>query len=105
MLTWLLIILIILWLLGYVNIGSVNLPNLVLFNINGQPITLWNLLILFVIISIIGILPSPFREIAGVFLILWILSLLGIIAIAGLSNLLVIALIVGLILLILRGAF
>jgi len=99
MLTVLLVLLIIFWLLG------INIPNVILFSLNGHPITLWNILMLIVICWLLGILPSPIREIAGVLLILWILSLLGIIAIAGLSNILVIALIIGLVIFILKGIF
>ncbi|MBI4039118.1 hypothetical protein HY384_04135 [Candidatus Daviesbacteria bacterium] len=98
MLEALLVILIILWFAGYLRVDAFPIPDLVLFNINGQPITLWNILILLVISSIIGVLPSPFREVAGVFLILWILSVLGILAFGGLSSMLVIAIIVGLVL-------
>jgi hypothetical protein len=99
----LLIILIILWLFGYLNIGFINIPNITLFTINGRSITLWDLLILLVVGIIIKILPSPFREIAGVLLILWALSVLGILAIAGLSNMLLIAIIIGLVLFVIRG--
>ena len=104
MLVGLLIVLIILWFLGYIHIDSLNIPDISLFTLNGHTITLWNILTLAVIAAIVGILPSPFRQIAAVFLILWILSVLGILAIANLSSMLVIALIVGLILYLLRGA-
>lgn len=97
MLIGLLVILIILWFLGYIHIQGLSIPDVTLFMINGQPVTLWNILILLVIASLLGILPRPFREIAGVLLLLWILSILGIIAIAGLSNLLVLAVIIGVI--------
>ncbi|HSX08740.1 MAG TPA: hypothetical protein VLF93_01145 [Candidatus Saccharimonadales bacterium] len=97
MLTGLLIILIILWFLGYIQISGLSIPDTTLFAINSHPITLWNILTLLVIAAIIGILPNPFRAIASVFLILWILSVLGILAFAGLSSLLIIAIIVGLI--------
>jgi hypothetical protein len=50
---------------------------------------------------IVGILPSPLRQIAAVLLILWILALFGIIVIAGISNLLVLAVIIGLVLFVL----
>ena len=105
MIAGLLVILIILWLLGYIHISLFTIPDLTLLTLNGQPITLWDILILLVIGTVIGILPSPFREIAGVLLVLWILSVLGIIAIAGLSNLLIIAIIIGLILFLIRGIF
>lgn len=49
-------------------------------------------------------LPSPFREIATVILVLWLLSLFGIIAIAGFSQILIIALIVGIGIYLIRGA-
>jgi hypothetical protein len=97
----LLIILIILFLTGNFQISG-SIPHMVLFNINRQPITLWNLLIFLLILWIIGLLPTPLREISGVLLILWILSILGFIAFAGLSNLIIIAIIVGIIASILR---
>ena len=93
-----LIILVILWFLGYINIGSINLPDIVLFTINGQEITLISLLIFAVIVWAVGILPSPFRQIAFVILVIWLLSLFGILAIGGLQSILVLAVIVGLVL-------
>lgn len=92
-----LVLLIILWALGYVNISALPIPNVELFVLNGHPITLWNLLTVFVITWLIGILPRPFREIAIVLFILWLLSIIGVLAIAGLSNLLLIAIILGVI--------
>lgn len=104
MLEALLVVLIILWFLGYVHIGGITVPDIVLFNINGRPITLWELLILAVVSWVISILPSPFRQIAGVMLVLWILSTLGIIAFANLSSILVIAIIAGVIIYIIGGS-
>ena len=98
MLELLIISLFILWLLGYVRIDGLVLPDITFFHINGQPVTLWNILILGVISGIIGLLPSPFRQIAAVFLVIWILSVLGILAIAGLPNILLIVLLIGLVL-------
>lgn len=92
------IILAVLWILGYIHIGTIMIPNVILFSINSHPVTLWNLLILLVIGWAIGILPTPFREITTVLLILWILSLLGIISvIAGLPNILVIIIIIAIV--------
>mgnify|MGYP006384972727 CR=1 FL=1 len=91
------IILIILWFLGYVNIGNLSIPDISLFTLNGNVISLWDMLILFVILWAIGVLPTPLRQIAGVGLILWVLATLGIIALAGLPSLIVIAIILGLI--------
>jgi hypothetical protein len=97
MLAALLVILIILWFLGYIHIDGLTIPDISLFTINGHTITLINLLTFLVISAIVGALPSPFRQIAGVALLLWVLSILGILAIGGLSSLLVIAIILGLI--------
>ena len=90
------IILAILWLLGYFPISGISIPNLVLFSINNHPITLWNILILAVVGWAIGILPRPFQAIASVLLLLWILSVLGIL-IVGFSNIIVLVIIVALI--------
>lgn len=97
MLAGLLVVLFILWFLGYVHIGSISVPDAILFTINGRSVTLWDLLILLIISWIIGILPGPLRAVAAVLLILWVLSVLGIISLAGigLSSLLVIAIIAG----------
>lgn len=90
------IILIILWFLGYSPI-SVSIPNIVIFVINNHPVTLWEILILAVVAWAIGILPRPFQTVASVLLLLWVLSVLGILAISGLSNIIVLVIIVGLI--------
>jgi hypothetical protein len=91
------IILIILWFLGYAPISGISIPNFVLFTINNHPVTLWEILILLVVGWAIGILPRPLQAIASVLLLLWVLSVLGILAIAGLSNIIVLVIIVGLI--------
>ncbi len=91
------IILIILWFLGYAPISGISIPNFVLFTINNHAVTLWEVLILAVVAWAIGILPRPFQAVASVLLLLWVLSVLGILAIAGLSNIIVLVIIVGLI--------
>jgi hypothetical protein len=91
------IILIILWFLGYAPISGISIPNFVLFTINNHAVTLWEVLILAVIAWAIGILPRPFQAVASVLLLLWVLSVLGIFAIAGLSNIIVLVIIIGLI--------
>lgn len=103
MLTILLLLLIIFWLLGYVSLPFLVLPDFELFVINGQPITLWDVLILFLVSWIIGVLPSPFRQIAGILFILWILSRLGILFLTGLSSPLLIVIIIGLIVYMISG--
>ena len=90
-------LLILLWFLGYVNIPNVNIPSISLFNINNHQITAYEFAIFLLIIWSLGLLPSPFRQIFAVILFLWILSVLGFIQIAGLSSLLTIGIIVGLV--------
>lgn len=97
MLIAIIIILAVLWFLGYVPISGISIPNIVLFTINNHAVTLWEILILLVISWAIGVLPRPFQMIASALLLLWILSVLGILAIAGLSNIIVLVIIVGLI--------
>lgn len=91
------VILLILWFLGYAPISGISIPNIVLFTINNHPVTLWEILILAVIGWAIGILPRPFQAVASVLLLLWVLSVLGILAIAGLSNIIVLVIIVAII--------
>jgi hypothetical protein len=71
------IILAILWFLGYAPISGISIPNLVLFSINNHPVTLWNILILLVIGWAIGILPRPLQAVASILLLFWVLSVLG----------------------------
>lgn len=91
------VILAILWLLGYAPISGISIPNISLFSINNHLVTLWEVLILAVIVWAIGILPRPFQAVAGVLLALWILSVLGIFGIAGLPSIIVLIIIVALI--------
>jgi hypothetical protein len=95
-----LLILILFWLMGY---GPFQVLHIILLKFNGFSITIWDLLIFLVLIWLVGSLPSPFRQIAVVFILIWVLSLLGIIAIAGLPSILVIAIIVGVLLYVLGG--
>ena len=93
MITALLVALVILWLLGYISIPFI--PNMYLFTINSHQISLWNVLTFLVLLWAVGILPSPFREISFVLLILWTLSVLGIIGFVG--SLVLIAVIAGIV--------
>lgn len=99
MLAALFLILIVLWFFGYIRIEGLVFPDIILFSINGQPISLWSILILVVVSWAIGLLPSPLREIVGILLIVWILAVLGILAITGipLANIIVLAIIIGII--------
>jgi hypothetical protein len=94
----LVIILALLWFFGYIHINGINFPVINLFVINGKPITVLDLLILLLVIGATSMLPSPFREISGVLLILWILAVLGVISLAGfgLPSIFLFAIVVGL---------
>jgi hypothetical protein len=91
------VVLAILWFLGYAPISGISIPNFVLVTINNHPVTLWEILILLVVGWAIGILPRPFQAVASILLLLWILSVLGIFAIGGLSGIIVLVIIVALI--------
>lgn len=91
------VLLLVLWILGYITVPGVPIPNPVLFVFNGEPITFIELLLFAVMIWAVSLLPSPLQEIAFVVLIVWVLSTFGIIAIANLASILVISLIIGLI--------
>lgn len=97
MLIAIIIILIILWFLGYAPITGLSIPNIVLITINNHPVTLWEVLILAVVGWAISILPRPLQAVASVLLVLWVLSVLGIFSIAGLSNIIVLVIIIGLV--------
>lgn len=100
MLLFILVILFILWLLGY---GPISVLRIILFRLNGRVISIWDVFIFLVLIWLIDLLPSPFRQIGVVILVIWLLALFGFIAIPALSNLLIISTIVGLLLYLLRG--
>lgn len=94
MLALILLLLVLFWFLGYGPLEALAFP---LFEIRGQIIDLWDLLIFFVIMWLVGALPSPIRQIAAVALGLWLLTLFGFIAIAGSSNIILISIILGLV--------
>jgi hypothetical protein len=97
MLLTLLVLLVVLWFFGYIHISNFTLPDIALFSVNGHVVTLVEALIFFVILSAVGVLPTPLRQIGFAVVILWLLSTLGVVAIAGLASMLVLAIIVGLI--------
>lgn len=91
-------ILVVLWLTGVISVPWLMRPHFPSFNLFGFHVTIENLLILAAIVWVASSLGGPFRQIVWVLVVLWILSTLGIIAIGGLSNLLVIGIVVGLVL-------
>lgn len=98
-----LIFLVLLLVLGYIDIPAISLENIVLFDLFGKIITLYDILIFAVMAWLIDLLPWPFRGLASVILVLWLLSFFGIIAIAGFSQIIVLALVVGLVLYLFTG--
>lgn len=92
MLTIVLLILILFWFMGYGPLLALRIP---LLHLMGHTINLWDILIFLLIIWIIDLLPGLLRSVAAVILVIWLLSLFGFIVIPMLSNLLVIAIIVG----------
>lgn len=103
-----LIILILLGLtvLGYIQIQipGIEFLKYTLVVINGHALTFLNFIVFGVILWALGVLPSPFREIAVGLLVLWILSILGIIAIVWSGQFVLIAIVVLLFLAIMMGA-
>lgn len=91
-------ILMVLWLLGVIKIPWLVMPHFPSINILGIHLTVTNLLVLLVLIWVASSLGGPIRQIVWVLVVLWLLSALGIIAVGGLSNLLVIGIAVGIIL-------
>lgn len=100
MLIAILLVLILFWFLGYGPLETLRFPLIKFF---GRTINLWDILIVIAIIALIDILPRPAREVAVVVFIIWLLSLFGVIVVAGLSNILLIAIIVGVGLYIIKG--
>lgn len=101
MLTTILGFLIVLWLLNTFVGGGLFFLHRGLFSLNGHGVSLWELLVFALVVWLLNILPSPFRKIVALFLLLWLLSVFGFIVIVGLPNLLVLLLIAGLVLYIL----
>lgn len=88
-----LVLLIIFWFFGYGPFLALKLP---LFVFSGVTINLWNILIFALIIWLIDQLPGVLRSIVVIALLIWLLGTFGIIAIPIFSNLVIIAVIVGL---------
>lgn len=95
-----LFLLIILWLFGFLQIPLFAYS---FFTLGNNVITLNDLLLFFVMLWLISILPNPFREITVVMFLLWVLASVGLIAIPGFSNIVLIALIIGVVAFIARG--
>lgn len=92
-----LIILIVLWGMGYVNVPFLPSLNTSVITIFNHVVTLYDLFVFAVILWLIESLSYPLRELVSVVFVLWILSTLGVITFVGLPNIIVFVLILGLI--------
>jgi hypothetical protein len=97
-LTALLLVLLILWLLGYLQIGDVAFLRMPVATVAGRQITVLDLLVAISVIWVIAALRGPIALAAFVLLILLGLSIFGLVAIEGipLTSLVVLVAIVGL---------
>lgn len=87
MIQYILALLVILWLVGFIQIPILNN---ILFSIANRPFTLHSLLLFVVLVFTISMLPGIFRTIAAILLIFWLLSILGVFAIGGLAHIILI---------------
>ena len=103
MLEIILIVLVLLFLTGNLQLVGVKIPHMTVAFFHGHTITLVEVLLFFTLLWAVSVLETPFREIAGVAFLLWLLSLAGIIAITGLANILLLAVIVGIVVSLVRS--
>ena len=98
MLIALLLVLVILWALGFLRIGDLDFLRVPAITIDGRVVTLLDILVALTVIFVIAALPGPLGIAAGILLILWLLSVLGLIAIEGvpLSTLIILVIILAL---------
>lgn len=90
-----LVVLILLYVLGFISLPGVSIPNYHLFTYNGHNITLFEILIAAVILWLISNLPYWLKFIIGLLLLVWILATFGIIAVPGLAPAVLVVIIVG----------
>ncbi len=97
-----LLLMVLLYFYGYVQIPGLTVPNPTVFIIHGQTISLAAFLIFFAILWTITVLPPVLRIIGIILLTAWTLTELGFVVIAGLSNFIAIAIIISLFVIIFR---
>jgi hypothetical protein len=97
-----LLLMVVLYFYGYVQIPGISVPNPTLFIIHGLPVSLASCLIFFAILWTITVLPPILRIIGIILLVAWTLTELGFVVIAGLSNFLAVAVIISLFVVIFR---
>jgi len=91
-------IIVVLWLLGIIKIPFLMMPHFPTLNIFGFSLTIEKILIMAAFVWIASSLGGLIGKIVWVLVVLWLLSTLGVIVISGLSNLLVIGVVVGILL-------
>ncbi len=88
-------VLVLLYVLGFISFPGVTIPNYHLFTLNGHMITLFEILIVCVVVWIISNLAFWLRFIIGLLLLLWILANFGFIAVPGLPQVILVIIIIG----------
>ena len=96
-------ILVVLWILGIIRVPWLALPHFPSLNILGFNLTIEKLVVIGILVWIASSLGGPLRQIVWVLVVLWTLSVLGIITVGGLGNLLMIGIVVGLVLSVVQG--
>jgi hypothetical protein len=81
---WVIVVLIILWLAGFIQIPIFNTA---IFSVFGRPFTIHHLLILLIVGYIIRFLPGILQTAVAILLILWLVSTFLIVSLGGLANL------------------
>jgi len=98
MLIILLIFVALLLITGNINIPGIQIANPTLFYALGHSFTLFNLLLLILVIWSLSFLGGFLRDIVAVLIFLWVLSLFGIVITSSFSSLLVLAIVLGIVL-------
>ncbi len=99
----LLVLLVALWFLGFISLPMFPISNFVLFTLFGVAITLYQVIIFLIILWLIDLLPGFFKYLAGVLLLLWVLSVFGVITIINFPHIIVLTIIFGLVYFLIAG--
>jgi len=98
------VILVIIWILGYSPLEVKAISELAAFYINGKPITFLNIVFLLTTLYFVSIIPRPFKQIGLVVAALWVAALLGYVSIPWLEPGMGVVIIIGLIFYAIGGA-
>jgi hypothetical protein len=100
MLQIILLLLIIFWFMGYGPLTALHIP---LFSLGHFAVNLWDILIFLLILWLIEALPGVLRAVVVIALVVWLLGVFGFIVVPMFSNIVIIAIIVGLGLYLVKG--